>query len=68
MKKIPDPTETPLSDDDLRRMKQTPQAKIIRCAEMLSQETVVAMQDARTGKTRTVDDVEALFQELNTED
>ena len=38
MKRTADPDNRPLTDSDLKRMKRTPQAKVIRRALKLSQE------------------------------
>ena len=38
MSKTCDPDEKPLSDEDLRRMKRTPQARVIRRALNMTQE------------------------------
>ncbi len=52
MNRIDDPDNKPLSDDDLRRMKKTPQAKIIRRALGLSQEEFAAAYRISIGTLR----------------
>lgn len=52
MNRIDDPDSKPLSDDDLRRMKKTPQAKIIRRALGLSQEEFAAAYQISIGTLR----------------
>ena len=52
MKQINDTDNTPLSDDDLSRMKKTPQAKIIRRALKLSQEEFAAIYHISIGTLR----------------
>jgi len=52
MKQINDTDNTPLSDHDLRRMKKTPQAKIIRRALKLSQEEFAATYHISIGTLR----------------
>lgn len=52
MNQTPDPTDIPLSDDDLRRMKRTPQARIIRRALRMSQEEFAAAYHISIGTLR----------------
>jgi len=52
MNQINDPDSKPLSDDDLRRMRRTPQAKIIRRALKLSQEEFAAAYQISIGTLR----------------
>ena len=52
MNQINDPDSKPLSDDDLRRMRRTPQAKIIRRALQLSQEEFAAAYRISIGTLR----------------
>ncbi len=52
MNQIDDPDNEPLSDDDLRRMKKTPQAKIIRRALKMSQEEFAAAYQISIGTLR----------------
>lgn len=52
MTQTPDLTDKPLSDHDLRRMKRTPQAKIIRRALRMSQEEFAAAYQISIGTLR----------------
>ena len=52
MNQIDDPDNKPLNDGDLRRMKKTPQAKIIRRALKLSQEEFAAAYQIPIGTLR----------------
>ena len=52
MNQIDDPDNKPLNDGDLRRMKKTPQAKIIRRALKLSQEEFAAAYQISIGTLR----------------
>jgi putative transcriptional regulator len=52
MTKTADPGDTPLTDADLRRMRRTPQAKIIRRALKLSQEEFAAAYHIALGTLR----------------
>ena len=52
MKKTADPDNRPLTDSDLKRMKRTPQAKIIRRALKLSQEEFAARYQISIGTLR----------------
>ena len=52
MSKTNDPDNMPLSDNDLRRMQRTPQAKIIRRALQLSQQEFAAQFHIAIGTLR----------------
>lgn len=52
MSKTSDPDNRPLTDDDLKRMKRTPQAKIIRRALKMSQEEFAAQFQIAIGTLR----------------
>ena len=52
MNKTDDPDNKPLSDDDLKRMKKTPQAKVIRKALKLSQQEFAAQFHIAIGTLR----------------
>ncbi|MCP5363830.1 MAG: helix-turn-helix domain-containing protein [Hyphomicrobiales bacterium] len=52
MNQTADPDNKPLSDDDLQRMKKTPQAKIIRRALKMSQEEFAAAYHISVGTLR----------------
>ena len=52
MNKTNDPDNQPLSDNDLKRMKRTPQAKIIRRALNLSQQEFAAQFQISIGTLR----------------
>ena len=52
MNKTNDPDNQPLSDSDLKRMKRTPQAKIIRRALNLSQQEFAAQFQIAIGTLR----------------
>lgn len=52
MSKTDDPDNKPLSDDDLKRMKRTPQAKVIRRALKLSQQEFAAQFHIAIGTLR----------------
>jgi len=52
MNKTNDPDNQPLSDNDLKRMKRTPQAKIIRRALNLSQQEFAAQFQIAIGTLR----------------
>jgi putative transcriptional regulator len=52
MSKTSDPDNRPLTDDDLKRMKRTPQAKIIRRALKMSQEEFAAQFHIAIGTLR----------------
>jgi putative transcriptional regulator len=49
---LSDPDALPLSDEDMKRMRQTPQAKIIRRALKLSQEEFAAVYQISIGTLR----------------
>ena len=49
---LSDPDALPLSDDDMRRMKRTPQAKIIRRALKMTQEEFSAKFEIAIGTLR----------------
>ena len=52
MNRTSDPDNMPLSDDDLRRMQRTPQAKVIRRALKLSQQEFAAQFHIAIGTLR----------------
>ncbi|WP_136661427.1 helix-turn-helix domain-containing protein [Nitratireductor sp. XY-223] len=52
MKRTADPDNGPLTDSDLKRMKRTPRAKIIRRALKLSQEEFAARYQISIGTLR----------------
>jgi putative transcriptional regulator len=52
MSKISDPDNEPLSDADLRRMKRTPQAKVIRRALKMTQEEFASQFQIAIGTLR----------------
>lgn len=52
MSKTSDPDNRPLTDDDLKRMKRTPQAKIIRRALKMTQEEFAAQFHIAIGTLR----------------
>ena len=52
MKKTADPDNRPLTDSDLKRMKKTPQARIIRRALRLSQEEFASRYQISIGTLR----------------
>ena len=52
MNKTSDPDNKPLSDDDLKRMKRTPQAKVIRRALKMSQQEFAAQFHIAIGTLR----------------
>jgi len=52
MKRTCDPDNRPLADSDLKRMKRTPQAKVIRRALKLSQEEFASRYQIAIGTLR----------------
>lgn len=52
MKRTADPDNRPLTDSDLKRMKRTPQAKVIRRALKLSQEEFASRYQIAIGTLR----------------